>query len=263
MAPETVPDMRQRIGVYEHLAAREVDFVFERERHGLRGERFFEVAVVGDDAGDVRRAARGERDDRIAAAHDAGCDLAAVPAEVGIGTQHVLHREPEVVQVDVEVDRDGFEEVQQRGSRVPGHAGAGVDDVVAFERRERDTLQVGDVEVLCLDPGPVFADDLAEPCLGVVDEVHFVYGQYDVADPEQRDQVAVAACLRNDARAGVDQNDGQIGRRAAGDHVARVLFVSRGVGDDELAAIGGEVAVGDVDGDSLFAFGFRPSHSRA
>ena len=28
-----------------------------------------------------------------------------------------------------------------------------------------------------------------------------------------------------------------------------------GIGDDELATRGGEVAVGDVDGDALFAFG--------
>ena len=43
--------------------------------------------------------------------------------------------------------------------------------------------------------------------------------------------------------------------RGAGDHVARVLHVARRVGDDELAARRGEVAVGDVDRDALLALG--------
>ena len=47
----------------------------------------------------------------------------------------------------------------------------------------------------------------------------------------------------------------QVGGRRAGDHVARVLDVPGGVGDDELALGRGEVAVGDVDGDALLALG--------
>ena len=47
----------------------------------------------------------------------------------------------------------------------------------------------------------------------------------------------------------------RVRRRRAGDHVARVLDVAGGVGDDELASRRGEVAVGHVDGDALFAFG--------
>ena len=50
-----------------------------------------------------------------------------------------------------------------------------------------------------------------------------------------------------DAVAGVDQDERQVGGRGAGDHVAGVLNVARGVGDDELAPGGGEVSVGDVD----------------
>jgi hypothetical protein len=60
---------------------------------------------------------------------------------------------------------------------------------------------------------------------GVVDQVHLVDGQHDVADPEQRDQIAVAARLRQHALARVDQDHRQIGGRGAGDHVARVLLV--------------------------------------
>src|ERR1043165_8241482 len=47
-----------------------------------------------------------------------------------------------------------------------------------------------------------------------------------------------AAALLDHALAGVDQDDRQARCRRAGDHVARVLDVARGVGDDELAPPG-------------------------
>ena len=59
----------------------------------------------------------------------------------------------------------------------------------------------------------------------------------------------------HDALARVDQHDRQIGGRGAGDHVARVLLVPGGVGDDEPPLGGREVAVGDVDRDALLALG--------
>ena len=64
--------------------------------------------------------------------------------------------------------------------------------------------------------------------------------------------------LRQHALARVDQDDGELGVGGAGRHVARVLLVARRVGDDELAPVGGEEAIGDVDGDALLALGFQP-----
>ena len=61
--------------------------------------------------------------------------------------------------------------------------------------------------------------------------------------------------LHQHALAGVDEHDRQVGRRGAGNHVARVLFVPRRVGDDELAPVGREGAVRHVDGDALLALG--------
>ena len=67
----------------------------------------------------------------------------------------------------------------------------------------------------------------------------------------------MAARLRNHSRAGIHQDDGKVGSRTAGDHIAGVLFVSRSVGNDELTVIRTEIAVGHIDGDPLFAFGFQ------
>ena len=77
----------------------------------------------------------------------------------------------------------------------------------------------------------------------------------DVRDAQQRGDRGVPAGLLDHAVAGVDEDDGQLGGGGAGDHVAGVLHVARGVGEDEAAGRGGEVAVGDVDGDALLALG--------
>src|SRR3546814_2947865 len=66
-------------------------------------------------------------------------------------------------------------------------------------------------------------------------------------DAEQVREEAVAARLREHALARVNQDHGKVDGRSAGDHVARILLVPRGVGDDELALLCGEKAVGDVD----------------
>ena len=68
-------------------------------------------------------------------------------------------------------------------------------------------------------------------------------------------EIAVAARLREHALARVDQDDGQIRGRCAGDHVARVLLVARRVGHDEFAPVGREEPVGHIDGDPLLPLG--------
>ena len=70
----------------------------------------------------------------------------------------------------------------------------------------------------------------------VVDEVHLVDGEDDVRDAQQRGDRGVPAGLLDDAVAGVDQDDGQLGGGGAGDHVPGVLHVAGGVGEDEPAA---------------------------
>jgi hypothetical protein len=74
-----------------------------------------------------------------------------------------------------------------------------------------------------------------------------------MADAEQAEDMAVAAGLGDHALAGIDQHHRQIGIRCAGRHVAGVLHVARGIGNDETPPLRGEEAVGDVDGNALLA----------
>ena len=96
-----------------------------------------------------------------------------------------------------------------------------------------------------------------EDFLREVDEIHLVYSGDDDGNSEQAGNAGVTAGLGEDAFAGVDEDDSDICGRGAGSHVARVLLVAGGVGDDEFAFRGREVAVGDVDGDALLALGAK------
>ena len=126
-------------------------------------------------------------------------------------------------------------------------------DVVAEKARDRDGGEVGDPDRV--GEVAIVGDDLLEAVLAVVDEVHLVNGEHDVPDAEQMGEEAMPAGLGQHALARVDEDDGELGGRGAGDHVARVLLVAGGIGDDELALLGAEEAVGDVDGDALLALG--------
>ncbi len=76
-----------------------------------------------------------------------------------------------------------------------------------------------------------------------------------MADAQQRRQEGVPAGLLQQAVPGIHQYDHQLGGGRTGHHVAGVLDVSRGVGNDEFPLGSGEVAVGNVDGDALFPLG--------
>jgi hypothetical protein len=149
----------------------------------------------------------------------------------------------------------GFEDFQQRRTVVPAQGLAAVDDHVAVEgghRQEADVVDAdlgGEFEVIGLD--------LLVGFLRVVDEIHLVDGDDQVRNADQRSQFRVTPGLRQHALARIDQDDREVCRGSGGDHVARVLLVARGVGDDVLARAGREVAVGDVDGDALFALGLQ------
>ena len=72
----------------------------------------------------------------------------------------------------------------------------------------------------------------------------------------------MAAGLGQHALARIDQDDGEIGIGGAGRHVAGILLMARRVGDDEFALVGGEEAIGDVDGDALLPLGLQPVHQQ-
>src|SRR5439155_10238586 len=81
---EFLLDARQIAGADEHIAAADVDFVFERERDRLWRERFFQIAVVGDNRLHAARFSRGQGHDLVAAADDPRGERAGEAAEVEV-----------------------------------------------------------------------------------------------------------------------------------------------------------------------------------
>ena len=75
-----------------------------------------------------------------------------------------------------------------------------------------------------------------------------------MANAENRTDEGVATGLGQYAGLRIDQDDGDVRGRCSGGHVARVLFVPRRVGDDELAVIRCEEPVGHINGDALLPF---------
>ena len=103
-----------------HVAAADVDLVGEGDGDRLAGDRLVEVAVLGDDALDVRLAPGGHDPDQVAGAHRAADDLAGEAAEVEVGPVHPLHRHAERRGLRVVVDLDRLEVADERRPVVPG-----------------------------------------------------------------------------------------------------------------------------------------------
>src|SRR5260370_2315134 len=57
------------------------------------------------------------------------------------------------------------------------------------------------------------------------------------------------------AASGIDEDDGGMGVGGGGSHVARVLLVARGIGDDESALGRRKITIGNVEGAAVFALG--------
>ncbi len=87
-----------------------------------------------------------------------------------------------------------------------------------------------------------------------INEVHFVDGDDDVTNAQQRHDEAVPFGLSHHPMPRVNQDHGEIRGAGSRCHVASVLFVARSVRDDEFAFGGTEVTIGHVDRDALLAF---------
>ncbi len=121
-------------------------------------------------------------------------------------------------------------------------------------------MPVGNADAV--SEGAIFVADGFERVAVIVDQVHFRDCKHEVANSDQVGEVGVAPGLREHALAGIHQQHGDIRGRSAGHHIARILLVPGRIGDDELALLAGEEAVGDVDGDSLLALRRKAIHQK-
>src|SRR5579863_10135750 len=82
-----------RLGILasgDHVAAADVDFVFERQRYGQRRVRDFKIAVERHDTADMRAPARWQREHFVSRSNNAGCDFTGIATEILIRPHHTL-----------------------------------------------------------------------------------------------------------------------------------------------------------------------------
>ena len=182
------------------------------------------------------RLPEGSGHDFVALADDARGDGTGKAAKVEIGAQDILHRKSHLGEVAIRSDVRRLEMIQKRRPLIPRHGAALLDDVVALERRERDELNVRNVEFG--DKAGVIRLDPLEGFLREADEIHFVDRDDNVLNAQQRNDKRMPAGLSGNAMPGVDQNDRKLAGACARRHVARVLLVAGRVGDDEFALVG-------------------------
>ena len=139
---------------------------------------------------------------------------------------------------------------------IPGRVRRALDDVVAILGRKRDIGDVGEAQRG--QDRLIVALDRLETLLGEIDEIHLVDGDHHRLDADQRGDEGVAPRLGQDALARIDQDHRELGLGSSRRHIARILLVARRIGDDEGAIAGREIAIGDIDGDALFALGRKP-----
>ncbi len=78
-----------------------------------------------------------------------------------------------------------------------------------------------------------------------------------MANPQQRSNIAVATGLVFDTVTRIDQDNREITGRGTGGHIARVLLVTWGVGNNKFALSSAEITVGHINGDALLALSLQ------
>jgi len=131
------------------------------------------------------------------------------------------------------------------------HVRAWARDIVPFERRHRDRGY--ELESQRRSECGEVLDDGLETLLSEIDEVHLVDRNGDFLDAQQGQDAGMAARLGQDALTGIDQQHTEIAIRRSRGHIARVLHMAWGIGNDELPPRRREIAVSHVDGDALLA----------
>ena len=173
-----------------------------------------------------------------------------------------MHRQQKVTVFAFLRGRQALQQLQQGRAAVPidvhRHG-----DVVAAQGRHRHDAGHGNASL--------FGECQQRPAgglkrrAGVGSGVYFVDCKHDVRHAQQLRQQRVAACLRQQRHGlrgevelgDVDQHHGRVAACGGSHHVAGVLLMARSVGNDEFALLGGEIAVGHVNGDALLALGFQ------
>ena len=197
----------------------------------------------------------GQHGEQVADGYAAGLNLSLKAAEAGVGAADALNRQDKAVPGPGGLDLERLQILQQGRALVPGHMGGGNGEVVALRSRDGDDEHM--VKIQVDRELPDLFGDARELFLPVLQQIHLVDGEAEIPDAHQSADPGVAPGLGEDAFRGVEQDDRGVGEGGGNGHVACILLVPRRICHDEAALFGGEVTVGNVDGDALLTLGHQ------
>ena len=255
MRLELVGDLQRRTGGGEHVPAGHVQLRVEPDHHGPARQPFGDRTVTIGHGLDRRGPAGGQHAQGLTGPHGARGHPPAIGAAARRQAHHALHRHAERRIGLPPADGQTLKRLQQGRALIPGHQHAAPDDLIpgpATDRNGDDGLYAQ-----LSGEGGERLGDRPEHGFVAADAVHLGHRQNDRLHAQQGDQMAVSPGLGQQPLFRINQNDGDIGVRGPGHHVARELLMARRVDGQEGAARGGERAIGHIDGDALFPLGHQ------
>jgi len=240
--------------------------VLDVEADVVAGDGLGDALVVHLNALNFSGHVGGSEGDDVTGLHDTGLDTADGDCTDTTDLVDVLEGEAEGLLDGADRGVEEVEGFEEGGSLVPVHVVGLLDHVVASPAGDGDEADLLDVVADLLEVSGEFLLDLVVAVFGVLDGfgVHLVAGNNHLLDTEGEGEEGVFTGLTflgvtgfETTGGGVDDEDGGVGLRSAGNHVLDEIAMSGGVDDGEDGLGGLELPKGDVDGDTTFAFSFK------
>ena len=252
---------QRHLRIDQQVAAADINLIFQHDSDGFTGTGFLQVAVKRHNTRHAGFNARWQYLQALSDLHAAGSHGPGETAEVEVGPVNKLDRETQRLIFHHATDFNGFQHFQQRRAAVPRHADALGRDVVPFKGRKRNKANINVTRQLP-GKGEVLFANAIKRLFAKIHQIHFIHRHHQVFNSQQRRDKAMTASLIEHAFARIHQQNRQIAGGSAGGHIAGVLLVPRGVGDNKFAFLGREIAIGDIDGDALLAFSLQAIHQQ-
>ena len=172
----------QIIGMHNHIATTDVYFIFKRKRDCHGGISLLKLFIIGHDGFDPAFFSGWQGYYFITFTYDAGGDGSAITPEIQIGAIHILHREPEVIEIPVSGNFDVFQQPHQGSSLIPGRVFTGINHVVTVQCGNRDEVKLTGIQFFSKVDIVLF--DVIEDCFAEIHQIHFIHSNNDVFNAE-------------------------------------------------------------------------------
>ena len=145
-----------------------------------------------------------------------------------------------------------FKICEKRFSFIPGHSDRFCSDIISFRCGDRKDFY-GLKVVFCHQSFYLTLDFFKMFCI-IVDQIHFIYGKYEVLNSHKGADSCMSFCLYENTTSRINKNNSEIGKRSTNCHISCVFFMSGGVCNNERTMFRCKITISNVNCDSLLSF---------